>query len=85
MNYVKVAGKIASAPKWWNDQCAVLMAMTNENPKCSDQLLSLTANRNISPDLADLKIGERVLVTGSLIVSARRGVQIKVNIIEKNF
>jgi hypothetical protein len=84
MNLCKISGRIASEPKWRVGQITLLMAF-NEASKRTDQFLSVTANETISLELAKFKVGDHVLITGYLVVSNRRGVQVKVNSIEQNY
>lgn len=84
MNLVKVAGTIASECMWRNDQCTVRMAF-NETSKRGDQFLSVTANETISPEVAKFPVGAKVLVTGYLVVSNKRGVQVKVTSIVQDY
>jgi hypothetical protein len=84
MNYVKIAGMIASEPQWFSDQCSVRIAF-NETLKRTDQIVTLTANDHVSPELANFPLGARVLVTGCLFASTRRGVHIKVNAVERDY
>jgi hypothetical protein len=84
MNLVKIAGVIASEPTWRKDQCTVRMAF-NETSKRTDQFLSITANETISPEVAKFPVGSHVFITGYLVVSNQRGVQIKVNSIVEDY